>query len=135
MRINYFNDTTFPRLPKTKIIDVARSIFDNEKKGDGVVNVIFVDDDVIKGINTEYLAHECETDVISFIIDEEPFLGEIYISAETAEKQAKDYDVSLTNELLRLTAHGALHLCGYEDDTEKKKEAMHLLENKYIGIL
>ncbi|MEI6090047.1 MAG: rRNA maturation RNase YbeY [bacterium] len=135
MRINYFNDTDFPRLPKAKIIEVAKSVFDNEIKVEGVVNVIFVRDEAIKEINTEYLSHDCETDVISFIIDDDPFLGEIYISAETAEKQANEYGVSLTNELMRLTAHGALHLCGYDDGTEADKEAMHKLENKYIGNL
>lgn len=62
-------------------------------------------------------------------------MGEIYISAETAEKQANEYGVSLTNELMRLTAHGALHLCGYDDGTEADKEAMHKLENKYISDL
>jgi len=135
MRINYFNDTEIQRLPKAKIVEVANSVFDNEMKVDGVVNVILVNDAVIQEINTEYLSHECATDVISFIIDEEPFLGEIYISAETAEIQAKEYGVSLTNELMRLTAHGALHLCGYEDSTPADKEAMHKLENKYIGDL
>lgn len=135
MRINYFNDTDFPRLPKAKIVEVAKAVFDNEIKVEGVVNVIFVRDEAIKEINTEYLSHEFETDVISFIIDDDPFLGEIYISAETAEKQANEYGVSLTNELMRLTAHGALHLCGYDDGTTADKEAMHKLENKYIGDL
>ena len=60
--------------------------------------------------------------------NETPLEGEIYIGAETAVKQAEEYNVSLTNELLRLVIHGSLHLCGYDDATDDERHHMHLLE-------
>ena len=73
------------------------------------------------------------TDVITFPIDEEPpIYGEIYISIDTARRQAEEYGVSLRNELCRLAVHGALHLAGYDDATPKQREKMHNLENQYI---
>jgi probable rRNA maturation factor len=59
----------------------------------------------------------------------------VYISVEKAEEQAKDYGVSLMNEILRLVAHGVLHLVGYDDDTPEKRNEMHQLENLYIASL
>jgi len=56
------------------------------------------------------------------------------ISADTAERQAKDYKVSLKNELKRLAVHGALHLAGYDDSTDKERAKMTELENKFLGI-
>jgi len=43
-------------------------------------------------------------------------IGDVYISLETAEKQAKELDVPLEEELLRLLIHGLLHLAGHTHD-------------------
>lgn len=135
MKINYFNNTDI-RLPKSKIIKIAETLFEKENADlNGIVNVIFVDDEFITKMNNEFLSHNYATDVISFVIDDEPFLGEIYISVETAKNQANDYKVSLTNELLRLTIHGALHLCGYDDATDELRKEMQILEDKYLKLI
>lgn len=130
--INTFNESNTKRLPWKKMADIAKRIFLDEKNIEATVNIVALDDDTIKEMNREYLQHDYATDVISFVIDDEPFMGELYISADTARKQAEEYKVSLSNEMLRLTAHGALHLCGYDDDTTEKRELMHSLEDKYL---
>ena len=99
------------------------------------VSIIFVDDKFILDLNKKYLKHNYTTDVISFNLEENSDLkGEIYISADTAEKNAGLYKVSLTNELIRLAIHGTLHLTGYEDDDESNRKQMTDLENKYLKI-
>jgi rRNA maturation RNase YbeY len=40
--------------------------------------------------------------------------------------------VTLTEEILRLAAHGALHLAGYDDATPEGKKQMSILETKYM---
>ena len=49
-------------------------------------------------------------------------LGDIVISVETAEKQAKKRKCSLYKELCILFIHGMLHLLGYDHDLSKKDE-------------
>ena len=46
------------------------------------------------------------------------FLGDIVVSAEQAERQAKENKLSLENEIQQLILHGVLHLCGYDHETD-----------------
>jgi probable rRNA maturation factor len=133
IEIEVFNHTERKFLPLKKMKEAASNVFLGEGRYDVELNIIILDDSAIHQMNIEFLQHDYPTDVITFNLDEENFLaGEIYISADTAEIQSKDYKVSLTNELMRLAAHGALHLCGYDDETPEQREYMHSLENKYI---
>ena len=86
----------------------------------------------MRELNRQYLGHDYDTDVLSFSLEDDIIDGEVYISIPKAKEQAKDYGVSLENELLRLSAHGTLHLAGYDDNTKEAKEQMHNFENKYI---
>jgi rRNA maturation RNase YbeY len=98
---------------------------------------IFVNDTTIRELNNNYLNHDWYTDVIAFSYEdkEEIIEGEIYISTDTAEIQAKENNVTLKNELLRLVIHGILHLCGYEDDTEEKKREMLGTGEKFLVLI
>ncbi|HOV91531.1 MAG TPA: rRNA maturation RNase YbeY [Candidatus Kapabacteria bacterium] len=130
--VEIFNETKRKYLPFKKIMDVANLIFEEYNIKDAKIRIVFIYDNEIKEINNRFLHHNSPTDVLSFNFEEENLEGEIYISIETAEQQAKEYKVSLTNELLRLLIHGILHLLGYEDNTIKKRKIMHNLEDKYL---
>ena len=100
------------------------------------VTIVFVDNDYIINLNKRYFARNTPTDVISFIIENEKECeGEIYISVEQAKQQARDYDVTLDNELLRLIAHGIYHLLGYEDATPEGKATMTSLEDQALAVV
>ena len=118
--------------------EAIKRVFEGEKNQRKVseikVNVIYLNDDEIHNMNKEFLSHDYPTDVITFTLEENPLEGEIYIGAGVAKDQAREYRVSVRNECLRLAVHGALHLCGYEDNTDKKRQEMHLLENKYMKL-
>jgi rRNA maturation RNase YbeY len=130
--VEIFNETKRKYLPSKKIMDVANLIFEEYNIKDAKIRIVFIYDNEIKEINNRFLHHNSPTDVLSFNFEEENLEGELYISIETAEQQAKEYKVSLTNELLRLLIHGVLHLLGYEDNTIKKRKIMHNLEDKYL---
>jgi rRNA maturation RNase YbeY len=135
VEINIYNDCSFKYLPKKKVINSLKNVFKYENLRSNVfVNIIYITDKEILKINRKYLKHNSTTDVITFFLGDEKntLEGEIYISIDTAIKQAKQYKVSLTNEIKRLAVHGALHLIGYDDNTIDKREIMHNLENKYI---
>ena len=59
-------------------------------------------------------------------------LGDIVVSLDMAECQAKEYHLPLEEEVINLTLHGLLHLLGYKDSTPKQRKVM---ENKQREIL
>ena len=135
--IHIFNDTERKRIPRVKMRRVIENVLRGEKWrketiSSATVSVILVDDAKIHAMNIEFLQHDYPTDIITFPLEEDCIDGELYISVDTAAKQAADYGVSLTNELMRLAAHGTLHLVGYDDATEAERKEMSRLEDHYI---
>lgn len=98
---------------------------------------VFVSNDFIVEQNKFYFSKSRPTDVISFNLSDSPDVpeGEIYISVEMAKVNAKEYDVTLENELLRLVAHGVYHVLGYDDATVGQKELMTAKENGALNSI
>lgn len=83
-------------------------------KRNGSLGVIFCDDQMMKILNTKYRGKNTTTDVLSFEFgSSNEIMGDVYISIPTAKKQAREYNVSLKDEALRLAIHGTLHVLGY----------------------
>lgn len=133
-QIQVINDSIFNRLPVKDVKSVINNVFSSEGVQTAEISVIYLDSDKMERLNNEYLNHEGSTDVITFSLEEDYIDGEVYICPEVAQDQAKEYNCTFKSELLRLAAHGALHLCGYDDDTTEKREIMNKLETKYISI-
>ena len=86
------------------------------------ISVAVLADDAIAEINQEHLGHTGPTDVISFALDDGggPIVGDIYIGADQAVRQAAEHGVVAAEEMLRLAVHGTLHVLGHthpEDDS------------------
>ncbi|MCB0746984.1 MAG: rRNA maturation RNase YbeY [Ignavibacteriae bacterium] len=104
-----------------------------------IINFISAED--IIPINVKYLGHNFSTDIITFNYSGENYTldGEIFISLEDACINAKNFNVSLDEEILRLVIHGFLHLLGFDDKQKKDKiimkEQEDLLVNKLQKLL
>jgi len=101
----------------------------------GSIGIIVVTDRRIRTINRRYLDHDFATDVVTFDLSDtrsSPLDGEIYISYDRAAIQARRYGVSIDNEVLRLIAHGVLHLLGYDDATVAERHKMLQLGDRYL---
>jgi len=118
------------------------------------LSVLFCDDPVIHALNRDYRGIDQPTDVLSFaqepegatldMIDESEIgpllsndrlpsavsrlLGDVVISLETAERQAKAQKHSLRREVEWLLLHGTLHLLGYDDTDEAGLQ--HMIERQ-----
>ena len=87
-------------------------------------------------INNKYLQHDDYTDIITFDNSiGNTVSGEMYISIETVQSNAKDYQVDFRTELMRVMVHGLLHLCGYKDTSIAEQQEMRALEEKYLTCL
>ena len=105
------------------------------------IELNFVDQETILGINKEFLSHDFTTDIITFNYSDKSnnLEGEIYISVDDALANSKKYKVSLENEITRLVIHGILHLLGYDDISVEDKKIMKkkedFLVSKYEHII
>jgi probable rRNA maturation factor len=95
----------------------------------------FVSYEEIIKINSDYLNHHYETDIITFDYSEtnSGIDGEIYISVEEAVKNAGIFNNSECQEIIRLVTHGILHLLGYNDAEPGEKRIMKKLEDELVN--
>jgi probable rRNA maturation factor len=113
--------------------ECAAVVLSGERKKRAEISYVIVNDAFIHAINKAYLRHDYPTDIITFPLGEgDAMEGEIYISAETARRNADEYHVALREEIARLAIHGVLHLCEYEDGTEQEKKRMRQKEDQYL---
>ena len=101
------------------------------------INVVFVNDEALLEMNRKHLAHDYYTDILSFNYAEDPGVeieGELYISLDRVADNARILGIAAGEELKRVAIHGALHLCGLNDETGEEKHTMQQAENKYLGI-
>ncbi len=104
----------------------------------------------IRKINREYRNIDKATDVLSFPMFEkdeldkkikekdfehEDILGDIIISIEKVEEQAKEYGHSFERELSYMVVHGFYHLMGYDHIKEEDKKIMRPKEEKILNDL
>lgn len=133
--INFHYETDFLIENPAEYSSWIERIISSESKNSGEVNYIFCDDDYLFKINVDYLDHDTLTDIISFdYSDHLNIQGDIFISIERVKENAKEYNVSLENELRRVMAHGILHYCGYKDKTEEDSKIMRQKEEEKIAL-
>ena len=129
---NYETDVKLEN--ETKISEWISKAIISENCKEGELNYIFCSDDYLHKINVDFLNHDTLTDIISFDYSVGKELhGDIYISVERVEDNAKDFDVSFEDELARVMIHGILHYCGYKDKSDEDAKLMRTKENYYLS--
>lgn len=104
--------------------------------------MVLTGDGEIRDLNARYLGRDRPTNVLSFSMDEgigeqrSRLLGDIVISVDTAERDARDGGIPLEDELLFLMIHGLLHLAGYDhEQAGSDGESMKALERELFRKL
>lgn len=105
----------------------------SEGKDSGEIEYFFVDDDTLLDLNETHLQHDTFTDIITFdYVVHNLIQGDIFISVDRVKDNAKNLHADFHNELLRVMAHGLLHLCGYADKSEQEEKLMRQKEEEKI---
>lgn len=112
------------------------------------INITFVPPAEMAALNNQYRGKNTPTDVLSFPnTSAAPIpaerrgtrrkpalnLGDIVICPQVAERQAQEYGHIIERELAFLTAHGLLHLIGYDHNTAPEEEAMIEMQKKILA--
>lgn len=133
--VNFFvEDTKYTLKNKTQI----RTWINETIKAEGYVleelNFILCSDEYLLAINQQYLNHDTYTDVITFDNSEKlkTIVGDIFISIERIQENAKQFKGTVTQELCRVMVHGTLHLLGYKDKGKAAKALMTQKEDQYL---
>lgn len=101
----------------------------------GELTYIFCTDEKELAVNREFLGHDYYTDVITFDYSTPQCVsGDVFISWEMIRSNATDAGVSAENELLRILAHGLLHLTGQGDKTPETKAEMTRKEEHALSL-
>lgn len=150
-QIEYLDIET--NLEYEKIIKkVVEQCYKQEKleKSKLYISIILTTPEQIQQINKQYRNIDKETDVLSFPMyeknelekmikenkfDHEDVLGDVIISIDKVERQAKEYNHSFERELAYMLVHGFYHLMGYDHIKEEDKSVMRLKEEKVLTDL
>lgn len=81
-------------------------------------SAVLVSDRRMREFNRRYRRKSGATDVLSFLLEENGYLGDVVISVETARRQARKLGHGLQTELQLLLLHGVLHLMGYDHEAD-----------------
>ena len=108
--------------------------------GDKGVTVILTWDRRLRALKREWWGEDEATDVLSFPHYEPgdpfvpPHLGDIWISLDTARRQAEARGASLEEEVLVLAAHGLWHLLGHDHQKEEDWEGFRRVQERILAL-
>ncbi|MCI5716557.1 MAG: rRNA maturation RNase YbeY [Candidatus Onthomorpha sp.] len=136
MAIQFSFQTNYPLKSRTKIKQWIKQVIEAKGKKTGNITYIFCDDEYLLEVNKQYLQHDYYTDVITFdYVENDLISGDIFISTDRVRENALAFGSSETEELHRVIIHGALHLLGLKDKSEKEASQMRQAENEALKLL
>lgn len=100
----------------------------------GTVSVLLTSNDIVHDLNRQFRDKDSPTNVLSFPAapTARPHLGDIALAFEVCAAEARAQGKSLLRHAQHLAAHGALHLIGYDHQSEDEAVVM---ENKERAIM
>jgi probable rRNA maturation factor len=93
------------------------------------VDVLLISDRRIAGLHRRFHKIAGPTDVMTFQH------GEIFISAQTAQRHAAEFGTSTKREIELYLVHGLLHLHGFDDKTAAERRRMNAIQSKILRTL
>jgi probable rRNA maturation factor len=130
---------------------VAAAVLLHAQAADGRLVIVVTDDDAVQTLNREYRMVDAATDVLSFAAQDvagdapelvlppelaaemRQYLGDVVIAYPYAARQAAHFGNSVAAELRLLTAHGVLHLLGYDHATSEDEAAMWAVQEQVLS--
>jgi len=134
--ISFFAEDIEFKIDKTdQYSSWINSLISNHSKIEGEITYIFCSDNYLLNLNKEHLNHDTFTDIITFDYTKTGIIsGDIFISIDRIKENADTYTQEFSRELLRVMAHGVLHLIGFKDKTELDKAEMRKAEEEAIKL-
>ena len=136
-----------------RVRKIARSVFAAERVACATVSIALVDNAALRRVNRDFLGHDYDTDVLSFLFESfciaardtyrgirrrahgRAIDGEVLVSGEMAARMAPRFGWNAREELTLYLVHGLLHLCEYDDQTPRERRVMREREQAILAEL
>lgn len=125
-------------LGAARVRELVRLALDAEGVSDAMMSVTFLSSRAMARLNREQLGHSGATDIITFELarphPDAPHTGDMYICADIARVNAREFGVPVREELARLVLHGTLHTLGHAhpDGDDRVDSPMWRAQEKYL---
>lgn len=96
-------------------------------------SILLTNDKHIQVLNRDFRNKDKPTNVLSFPDGENEYLGDIAISLQTIETEAKEQDKDFYHHFIHMVVHGLLHLKGHDHEDNSEAEKMESLEIKILA--
>jgi len=127
------NLTSFP-VDKKSFSAVAKNVLKGENKGTRIISLAFIGKEEIRKLNKNFRKKNKPTDVLSFELSDNEYLGEIVICPDVVRENAKEDKSTIKKEVMKVFIHGILHLLGYDHEkSEKEALLMESKQEKYLS--
>ncbi len=135
------NVTIIGRLPahvtSEQVVRTLQNVLHVTKKRDaGEIAVRFTSESEISRLNWLYRRKKRATDVLSFApLQQEGKIvewGDVVICPVFAAREARRRGIALQEEIIRLVAHGFLHLMGFDHATEAEELRMFRVQEQAV---
>lgn len=105
-------------------------------RGDGEVSFTCLAADEIAEMNRRYLDREGPTDVIAFPLSDPgaPPVGDVYLCPDVARESAGERGLPPAEEIVRLVAHGALHVTGHTHPGGEGRESSEMFRLQEVIV-
>ena len=133
--IEFHYETDFRVEDETKFADWLSRVIVSEDGETGQLDYIFCSDNYLFKLNKKHLNHDTLTDIITFDYSEGGLVaGDIFISVDRVRENAVAFKTNFEKELLRVMAHGVLHLLKYNDKTKEQQRQMSAKEDEKMKL-
>jgi probable rRNA maturation factor len=141
MSLSIVNSQRAVKLDRVAVRALVKSLLVEHGAAGADLSITFADDAHVRELNRDYRGIDKPTDVLAFAMrdggdhraeGEELVLGDVVVSVDRAAVQARRFKRTVDREILKLVAHGVLHLLGYDHPNEKRLGDMRRVENRHV---
>ncbi|HXU92103.1 MAG TPA: rRNA maturation RNase YbeY [Gallionella sp.] len=91
-----------------------------------------VDEAEGRELNKGYRGKDYPTNVLTFVLDDEPLYGDVIVCAPVVEREACEQHKDLLAHYAHMTIHALLHLQGYDHENDDDAAEMEALETRLM---
>jgi probable rRNA maturation factor len=114
----------------------ATAVLEHERARAGDIAILLAGDARLAELNAAFRGKDTPTNVLSFpAATGADALGDIALAYGVCAREAAEQAKSLGHHLQHLTAHGVLHLLGYDHESDAEAEAMEAKERAILAEL
>ena len=140
MKLDIQNLQSIAKIDKKKVIECVDRVLNAMGEKDAELSLMLVNDMYIRNLNWKYRRSDSATDVLAFPMRDArglsgSVLGDVVVSAETAQREARKRKKDFQEELDLYLIHGILHLLGYSDEKPRARKKMHDKEQEILKLL